>query len=175
MKCTWGRFYECLAVILGKKCEVLGAFNRIAAERIDTAFNLFLTREILPDDVIKFTESTTALKNIMNAVVLALRSLKAEKQAALESKKERKAKQNKTKGNGLKGKKTSTMHEQLQLFRSYLSDNKGISHSKSFKREAYQFWSLHKKEFETASKDKGDNKGYKNPSSLAQAYRLTKN
>lgn len=79
LKRSWARLYECLICSLEQKCEILGDFKRLTEEHVDAAFDLLLTRELSADTYKKFIASTKALKDIINAVVLALLTLDKER------------------------------------------------------------------------------------------------
>ena len=79
-------------------------------------------------------------------------------------------------GSGLHGKRTQRMNDQLAEFRTWI-----VSHhinendrTKTVGARALQYWKRNEKSFAYHTKCIGESKGFKNPRSLANAYRKSK-
>lgn len=79
LKLYWTKLYDNLVYNLQQKCEILKNFRRLTEEHVDAALELLLTKELSVDAYKRFSESTTALKDMIDAAVLALFALKEEK------------------------------------------------------------------------------------------------
>lgn len=79
LKLSWAKLYDNLVCNLRQKCEILKNFKHLTEEHVDAAKDLLLTRELSVDAYKRFSESTKALKDMIDAAVLALFALEEEK------------------------------------------------------------------------------------------------
>ena len=79
-------------------------------------------------------------------------------------------------GSGLHGKRTQRMNDQLAEFRTWIASHhiNENDRTKTVGARALQYWKRNEKSFAHHAKCIGESKGFKNPRSLANAYRKSK-